>query len=1019
MTEPDTKQQTTAGTAECHEEFPAFSRMTIIPGAVAALLGLLGLAGMYFGIESFRSIYPGFQTMAFSTAVLLILFGAVLTVGALRPFRFPERTGILALMVAIAVIEVLELPLNIQGIHFPVESLLVGVGNAIAGQPTSPISPATIVLVIVSALSLFLILARFSPANESGARDIAGVLGLFTGLAGFTFILSYLYGVPLMYGTGLIPVAAPTALAFFAVGTGLVTAAGSTAAPLRYLYGDSVRALLLRTFLPLTIIVILVATALEITRRIVGVSFNAVLTAASIVVFSLVTAAIVFRVSDRVGGVIEAAERKQKLAEEELRVKNTELESAFEELTATEEELRQNYEELARNEQALRKSESILNLTQRVTRVGGWEYDVIAKRPYWTDEVYRIHGVSKDFDPSDLEKDIRFYSPEDQETIATAFRKAMETGEPYDHELRFTTAKGEQLWVRTLGHAEWSGDKIVRVIGNIMDVTGRRQAEEAIRRADAYNRSLIEASLDPLLTINPDGTISDVNAATARATGLSRDELIGTDFSGYFTEPEKAKAGYEAVFREGAVTDYALEIRHPDGKITPVLYNATVLRNERGEVSGVFAAARDISGRKRAEEALKTERQRLYDVLETLPVYVCLLGADYRMPFANRYFRETFGEPKGRCCYDFLFNLDKPCESCETYTVMKTRARHHWYWTGPNGRDYDIYDFPFTDSDGSFMILEMGIDITEQKKAEAALQKANDELEERVSLRTAELQLKYRELEAANEELTAIHEELQVTSEKIRSHEQQLVRQNEEQVALNEELTATQDVLHQHIDELALRERDLNKALAEKEVLLAEIHHRVKNNLTAFISLLSLEGSKEETPAGILLKQELQNRARSMALIHETLYKTHMFDKVDMGMYLTTLLDQIGNSFAMLRSVKIVVDAPGVTLNIPRATPVGLIINELATNSFKYAFPPEFVLADGDCPVLRVTLSNANGEYLLSVADNGVGLPPGLDVRGTNSLGLKLVNFLARHQLRAKVELGSGKGTEFLIRFRE
>ena len=128
---------------------------------------------------------------------------------------------------------------------------------------------------------------------------------------------------------------------------------------------------------------------------------------------------------------------------------------------------------------------------------------------------------------------------------------------------------------------------------------------------------------------------------------------------------------------------------------------------------------------KDAVEAIGTERQRLYEVLETLPVYVCLLDKDYRMPFANKYFREAFGDPKGSRCYDALFNRSEPCEICETYTVMKTGAPHHWFWTGPNGRDYDIYDFPFTDSDGEFKILEMGIDITQRKKAEEAIEKAN------------------------------------------------------------------------------------------------------------------------------------------------------------------------------------------------------------------------------------------------------------------------------------------------------
>ena len=148
------------------------------------------------------------------------------------------------------------------------------------------------------------------------------------------------------------------------------------------------------------------------------------------------------------------------------------------------------------------------------------------------------------------------------------------------------------------------------------EITERKQAEEALRLTNTYNRSLIEASLDPLVTIGPDGKITDVNAATEKITGHSSKELIGTDFTDYFSDPEKAKAGYQKAFKDGFVHDYALEIRHKNGHLTPVLYNASVYRDEAGQVIGVFAAARDITERRRAEEELRKHREHLEELVE-------------------------------------------------------------------------------------------------------------------------------------------------------------------------------------------------------------------------------------------------------------------------------------------------------------------------------------------------------------------------------------------------------------------
>jgi PAS domain S-box-containing protein len=149
------------------------------------------------------------------------------------------------------------------------------------------------------------------------------------------------------------------------------------------------------------------------------------------------------------------------------------------------------------------------------------------------------------------------------------------------------------------------------LVFSLEDVTKRKHAEEALKAAHQYNRSLIEASLDPLVTIDLEGKVMDVNSATELVTGVPRDQLIGSDFSDYFTEPEKARKGYRTVFLKGTVRDYPLAIRHKSGMITDVLYNATLYRNEAGKIQGVFAAARDITERKRTEEALMESEARL------------------------------------------------------------------------------------------------------------------------------------------------------------------------------------------------------------------------------------------------------------------------------------------------------------------------------------------------------------------------------------------------------------------------
>lgn len=559
-------------------------------------------------------------------------------------------------------------------------------------------------------------------------------------------------------------------------------------------------------------------------------------------------------------------------------------------------------------------------MAQRAAGAGIWDWNVATQSMEWSPEMFDLFGIDSRTAGASFAAWEAVLHPDDREIAASMIHQALAEHTELNSEYRIVRPDGQVRWINARGRGAYdSSGRPVRMMGICIDITERRQAEETIRKAreeledrvrertkelkkanealqqaGAYNRSLIEASLDPLVTIGPDGRITDVNRATEEVTGRSRTELIGTDFSDYFTEPEQASEGYRTVFRDGSVRDYPLEIRHASGRVTPVLYNATVYRNEAGEAIGVFAAARDVAALRRAEqarahlaaivessddaiigkdlngtitswnkgaerlygyaarevvgksislltpqenldeirqildrvrqnesiahfetirvtkdnrpvhvslmvspirdecgqvvgvstvardvteqrktrEAMEAERRRFNDVLDMLPAYVVLLAPDYHVPFANRFFRERFGDSGGKRCFEYLFDRTEPCENCESYVPMKTNAPYRWEWTGPDGRIYDIHDFPFADIDGSTLVLEMGIDITEQRRAEKELREHHDHLEKLVDERTKNLQ-------EANERLRTQAQDLQASNAALCQREQALVRAKE------------------------------------------------------------------------------------------------------------------------------------------------------------------------------------------------------------------------------------------------
>jgi PAS domain S-box-containing protein len=246
------------------------------------------------------------------------------------------------------------------------------------------------------------------------------------------------------------------------------------------------------------------------------------------------------------------------------------------------------------------------------------------------------------------EKSEVLHTPED--IASGAVKRMLQTA--YDSGL----AEGEFVRVRKDSTRFWASVVVTRrndaagnAIGYLLmssDISEKKAAEEQARNTSQYARTLIEASLDPLVTISPEGKITDVNEATTKVTGVTRDNLVGTDFSDYFTEPERAREGYRQVFAQGSVTDWRLTIRHKNNNLTDVLYNASVYKDVNGNVLGVFAGARDMTAQRRVETQIAEQRSKELERLADLERFQKLtVGRELRMIELKREIQELKSRP--------------------------------------------------------------------------------------------------------------------------------------------------------------------------------------------------------------------------------------------------------------------------------------------------------------------------------------------------------------------------------------
>ncbi|AKB58187.1 PAS domain S-box protein [Methanosarcina barkeri] len=616
------------------------------------------------------------------------------------------------------------------------------------------------------------------------------------------------------------------------------------------------------------------------------------------------------------------------------------------------------------------------------------------------------------------------------------------------------------------------------------DISNHASLEEKLLECERKYRSIIETTNEGIWITDTEEVTTFVTQKMAEMLGYTTEEMIGKSAFDFVDKDDMESSFVRIKSQQEGIKEKEHEMKfcRKDGSIVWSLVSSTPLLDAEGKHTGNMSMYSDITQCKKAEKELKrtneelekwnqetiNERQRLYNVLDTLPAMIILLTSDYHVAFANRRFRKRFGDPGGRHCYEYYFGFTRPCEFCESHKVLETGQPHQWEVSGPDGSVYDAYNLPFTDVDGSPMILEMDIDVTEQKKAEERLQESEERYRnivetanEGISIIDAEERITFvnKQIEDmfgySSEELIgrSMWDFLSDESKAVIKHvfskkgkningslEIKFIRKDGCPLWTHTNSKSIFDkdgkflgTLNLHTD--ITKRKEVEEALRNFEIARKkEIHHRIKNNLQVISSLLDLQAEKFRNRKIINESEvleafrESQDRVKSMALIHEELYKGEELDKLNFSLYIKELADalfvtyKIGNA-----DVSLNMDLEeNILLDMDTAIPLGIIVNELVSNSLKYAFPDR---ENGEIQIKfhkngengSIIEESKNEEYkstsfILTISDNGVGISEDLNIKELDSLGLQLVTFLV-DQLDGELELKKSNGTEFIIRF--
>ena len=610
------------------------------------------------------------------------------------------------------------------------------------------------------------------------------------------------------------------------------------------------------------------------------------------------------------------------------------------------------------------------------------------------------------------------------------------------------------------------------LISELADVRSRfSELEDLKHEVERANQRLRESaeSFRRLVEVCPygigiasDGVAVFINDAVAKMLGATeRSEIIGKPVLGFVHESSMQAAieHMRQVILEGKPVIYSEQkFVRLDGELVDVEVTATPF-TYHGKPS-VQAMFHDITAQKKAERALQLERQKFQSLTEQAPYAMAIIARNGEFQYINPKFKEMFGYdlddvPNGkewarRAYPDPAYRhevIHAWVADFHDAKVGHTRERI-WTVTRKDGSARMIHFRPVQLENGDYLMTCE--DITERKRMEEAVQESEklyrglvDTMNEGFGIQDQHGIVTY-----VNEKLCALWgysrgellgrpvtdflDEANAKLLSARMAERKQGRDTSYEIVWTSKdgrkiptimsPRPLSDIQGSYVGSFAVitditerknAEDQIKASLREKEVLLREVHHRVKNNLQVISSLLRLQARSAPDEEWRQIFAESQNRLQSIALIHELLYRSKNLADIDFRAYINSLTVQLFYAYGITGSrISLKAEVISAPMVINLAIPCGLIANELISNCLKHAFPPD---RKG---LITVSLASVNDEYEFVIADDGVGLPETVEVAGGQSLGLSLVSTLVK-QLKGEVEVRRSQGTQFRITFKE